>query len=137
MIIAYLDTVGGIAGDMTMAAFVSAGVPIETLSAGLANLGIGGFELAATHVKRNSVDAVHIDVVTTEDRHVHRNLGDVTAILEGSTLSARVKERALSVFRVLAAAEAHIHATTPERVHFHEVGALDSIVDVVGSALCM
>ena len=137
MTIAYLDTVGGIAGDMTMAAFVSAGVPLAVLSEGLGRLGLGGFELAAKHVKRSSVDAVHIDVVTTEDPHVHRNLGDVTAILEGSTLSGLVKERALSVFRVLAEAEAHIHATTPERVHFHEVGALDSIVDVVGSAICM
>ena len=137
MTIAYLDTVGGIAGDMTMAAFVSAGVPLDWLSEELRHLGIGGFELSARHVKRNSVDAVHIDVVTTEDAHVHRQLRDVLAILDASTIPLRAKERARSVFRLIAEAEAHIHATTPEQVHFHEVGALDSIVDVVGSALCM
>ncbi len=137
MTIAYLDTVGGIAGDMTMAAFVSAGVPLETLTAELGRLGVGGFELAARHVKRNSVDAVHIDVVTTEDPHVHRKLADVTGILDNSSLPSRVKERAHSVFLVIAEAEARVHGTTPERVHFHEVGALDSIVDIVGSAICM
>lgn len=137
MTIAYLDTVGGIAGDMTMAAFVSAGVPLDWLSGELRHLGIGGFELSARHVKRNSVDAVHIDVVTTEDAHVHRQLKDVLAILDASAFPPRARERARDVFRVIAEAEAHIHATTPERVHFHEVGALDSIVDVVGSVLCM
>ena len=137
MKIAYLDTVGGIAGDMTMAAFVSAGVPFETLKAELGRLGIGGFELSARHVRRSSVDAVHIDVITTAEHHVHRQLKDVTDILDGSTLPAGVKERARSIFRVIAEAEARIHATTPEQVHFHEVGALDSIVDVVGSAICM
>ena len=137
MKIAYLDTVGGIAGDMTMAAFVSAGVPFATLKAELGRLGIGGFELSARHVQRSSVDAVHIDVITTAEHHVHRRLKDVTEILDGSTLPAGVKERARSIFRVIADAEARIHATTPEQVHFHEVGALDSIVDVVGSAICM
>jgi hypothetical protein len=137
MKIAYLDTVGGIAGDMTMAAFVSAGVPFATLTAELGRLGIGGFELSARHVQRSSVDAVHIDVITTAEHHVHRRLKDVTEILDGSTLPAGVKERARSIFRVIADAEARIHATTPEQVHFHEVGALDSIVDVVGSAICM
>ena len=137
MKIAYLDTVGGIAGDMTMAAFVSAGVPFDSLTAELRKLGIGGFELSARHVRRSSVDAVHIDVITADEPHVHRRLKDVTDILDASTLSAGVKERARSIFRVIADAEARVHATAPERVHFHEVGALDSIVDVVGSAICM
>jgi uncharacterized protein (TIGR00299 family) protein len=137
MKIAYLDTVGGIAGDMTMAAFVSAGVPFESLKAELRKLGMRGFELSARHVRRSAVDAVHIEVITTAEHHAHRQLKDVTDILDGSTLPARVKERARSIFRVIADAEARIHATTPEQVHFHEVGALDSIVDVVGSAICM
>jgi uncharacterized protein (TIGR00299 family) protein len=137
MKIAYLDTVGGIAGDMTMAAFVSAGVPFETLTSELRKLGVGGFELSARHVRRSAVDAIHIDVVTAVEHHVHRQLKDITALLDASTFSAGVKERAHSIFRVIADAEARIHATTPERVHFHEVGALDSIVDVVGCAICM
>ncbi len=137
MKIAYLDTVGGIAGDMTMAAFVSAGVPFESLTTGLRKLGMEGFELSAHHVRRSAVDALHIDVITTGEHHVHRHLGDITAMLERSTLPPGVKERSRSIFRVIADAEARVHATTPERVHFHEVGALDSIVDVVGSAICM
>ena len=137
MKIAYLDTVGGIAGDMTMAAFVSAGVPFESLTSELRKLGVGGFELSARHVRRSSVDAVHIEVITEAEHHVHRQMKDITALLDASALSARVKERARSIFRVIAEAEARIHATTPEQVHFHEVGALDSIVDVVGCAICL
>jgi uncharacterized protein (TIGR00299 family) protein len=137
MKIAYFDTVGGIAGDMTMAAFVSAGMPFESLKAGLAALGIGGFELEARHVRRSAVDAVHIDVVLTAAERGHRHMKDVAAILDASTLPPGVKEKALSVFRVLAEAEAHVHGTTAEKVHFHEVGALDSIVDIVGSAVCL
>jgi pyridinium-3,5-bisthiocarboxylic acid mononucleotide nickel chelatase len=137
MTIAYFDTVGGIAGDMTMAAFVSAGVPFDLLRTKLGALGIGPFELEARHVKRNSVDCVHIDVIATAEHHVHRQMKDITAILDAASLPPRVKERAASVFRTIADAEARIHATTPDHVHFHEVGALDSIVDIVGSALCM
>jgi len=134
MRIAYLDTVGGIAGDMTMAAFVSAGVPFEELQRGLASLDVGGFELQARHVTRNAVDALHIDVVAAEERHVHRHMADIALF---SALPPRVKERALAVFGVIAGAEAKVHGTTPAKVHFHEVGALDSIVDITGSALCM
>ncbi|HTO92933.1 MAG TPA: nickel pincer cofactor biosynthesis protein LarC [Bacteroidota bacterium] len=137
MRIAYLDTVGGIAGDMTMAAFVSAGVPFDELKAGLSALSIGGFELLARHVVRNAVDALHIDVAVTEEPRGHRHMADIDRMLGGSALPARVKERALAVFDVIARAEAHVHGTTPDKVHFHEVGALDSIVDITGSALCM
>jgi len=137
MRIAYFDTVGGIAGDMTMAAFVSAGVGFASLQSELGKLGIGGFELSARHVKRSAVDALHIDVITTGGEHVHRTMSDIEEILDGSTLSPSVKERSRSIFRVIAEAEAHVHATTPDKVHFHEVGALDSIVDIVGCAICL
>jgi len=137
MRIAYLDTVGGIAGDMTMAAFVSAGVPFDELQKGLAALGIGGFELQARHVMRNAVDAMHIDVVAAGEHHAHRHMADIGRMINTSSLPPRVKERALAVFGVIARAEATVHGTTPEKVHFHEVGALDSIVDITGSALCM
>ena len=137
MRIAYLDTVGGIAGDMTMAAFVSAGVPFDELQRGLGALGIGGFELQARHVTRNAVDALHIDVVAAGEPHGHRHMADIERMFRDCALPARVKERALAVFGVIARAEAHVHGTTPDKVHFHEVGALDSIVDIAGSALCM
>jgi uncharacterized protein (TIGR00299 family) protein len=137
MKIAYFDTVSGIAGDMTMAAFVSAGLPIEILSGELGKLGIGGFELLARHVQRSSISAVQLDVAVSHDEHHHRHLHHVEAIILGSTLSADVKDRALSIYRVIAEAEAKVHATTLERVHLHEVGALDSIIDVVGAAICL
>ena len=137
MTIAYFDTVGGIAGDMTMAAFISAGVKFESLQSELGKLGIGGFELTARHVKRSAVDALHVDVVTTGTEHVHRTMSDIAAILDRSALSPLVKERSLAIFRVIAEAEARVHGTTADRVHFHEVGALDSIVDIVGCAICL
>lgn len=137
MKIAYLDTIAGIAGDMTMAAFVGAGVSFDQLSAELRKLGIEGFELAASHVKRNSIDAVHLDVVISHQPHYHRHLKDIRAIIDGSTLAPAVKERAQAIFSVIAEAEAKVHNTSLEKVHFHEVGALDSIVDIVGTAICM
>jgi pyridinium-3,5-bisthiocarboxylic acid mononucleotide nickel chelatase len=135
--IAYLDTISGIAGDMTMAAFVSAGLPIDELSTELKKLPLGGFELLGSHVQRSGIDAVHIEVVVSPGLHHHRHLGDIKVIIENSALSPAIRERATSVFAVLAEAEAKIHNTTPEKVHFHEVGAVDSIVDIVGTAICM
>jgi pyridinium-3,5-bisthiocarboxylic acid mononucleotide nickel chelatase len=137
MKIAYLDTIAGIAGDMTMAAFVGAGVSFDVLSAELKKLGLEGFELAASHVKRNSIDAVHIDVVISHQPHYHRHLKDIRAIIDGSALSSAVKEKAQAIFTVIAEAEAKVHNSPLEKVHFHEVGALDSIVDIVGTAICL
>ena len=137
MKIAYFDTIAGIAGDMTLGAFLSAGIPLEDLVAGLRRLELGGFELQASHVKRNAIDAVHLEVVVTEEPRFHRNLAGIASILERSSLSERVRRDALSVFTVLAEAEAHVHRSTVEKVHFHEVGALDSIVDIVGCAVCL
>jgi pyridinium-3,5-bisthiocarboxylic acid mononucleotide nickel chelatase len=135
--IAYLDTISGIAGDMTLAAFVSAGLPIDELSAELKKLPIEGFELLGSHVQRSSIDAVHIEVVVSQNLHHHRHLGDINSIIDRSALSPNIRDRAKSVFAVIAEAEAKIHNTTPEKVHFHEVGALDSIVDIVGTAICL
>jgi uncharacterized protein (TIGR00299 family) protein len=137
MRIAYLDTIAGIAGDMTMAAFVSAGVPIDELSHELTKLGVGGFELQANHVLRNGIQAVHLDVVVSQESRHHRHLKDIAAIIDNSRLSDRVKNDAKSIFAVIAEAEAKIHALPIEKVHFHEVGALDSIVDIVGTAICL
>ncbi len=137
MRIAYFDTISGIAGDMTMAAFVSAGLPIEELSHELKKLSIGGFELIGRHVQRSSITAVHVDVVISHEPHYHRHLKDIHSIIDQSSLSERVKEVTKSVFAVVAQAEAKVHNTTIEKVHFHEVGALDSIVDIVGVAICL
>ena len=137
MKVAYFDTIGGIAGDMTMAACISAGVPIDYLSAGLRELNIGGFELAAQHVKRSSVSAVHVDVLIPVPGQPHRHLKNIESMITSSRLSRGVKDRAVKIFRIIGEAEANIHETTLDRVHLHEVGALDSIVDIVGTSLCL
>jgi hypothetical protein len=137
MKIAYLDTIAGIAGDMSMAAFVSAGVPIDELAAELRKLPLEGFELQARHVKKHAVSAVAIDVAITHEPRYRRHLKDILSIIEGGGFSEAVKTKAGAMFRVIAEAEAKIHGTTLEEVHFHEVGALDSIVDIVGVAICL
>lgn len=137
MRIAYLDTIAGIAGDMTLAALVNAGMPLDELSSELKKLPLAGFELIGKHVMRNSISAVQIDVVISHTPNYHRHLKDINAIIDNSTLSQRVKEDAKAIFRVIGEAEAKVHNTTLEKVHFHEVGALDSIVDIVGVTICL
>lgn len=137
MKIAYFDTVAGIAGDMTLSACVAAGVPFDTLRSELGRLSLGGFELVARHVQRSAIDAVHIDVVIAHQPHYHRHLKDILAILDAGSLSPTVRDRATRVFTVLAEAEARVHKTTIDRIHFHEVGALDAIVDITGVAICL
>ncbi len=137
MTIAYLDTVAGIAGDMTLAAFVSAGLSIDELQSELKKLPLEGFELIGKHVVRSAITAVHVDVVISHTPHYHRHLQDIYALIDSSALSQRVKDVSKSIFRVIGEAEAKIHNTTLEKIHFHEVGALDSIVDIVGVAICL
>jgi uncharacterized protein (TIGR00299 family) protein len=137
MKIAYLDTVGGIAGDMTLAAFVSAGLSIDDLTRELRKLPVSGFELHAEHVRRYAIDAVHIDVTVTQEPHLHRDLNGIRAMLDGSALAPAIKERAKAMFALIAMAEAKVHNTPIDQVHFHEVGALDSIVDITGAAICL
>jgi hypothetical protein len=121
---------------MTMAAFISAGLPFEQLREELKKLPVDGFELTATHVTRNAIQAVHVDVVIPVEPHLHRTLAGITGLIDSSGLDPQVRETARKIFLTLARAEAKLHGTTVEQVHFHEVGALDSIVDVVGAALC-
>ena len=137
MRIAFLDTIGGISGDMTMAAFLSAGLPLDTLRTEVRKLGIGPVELIARHVTRSAITAVHLDVVVPHTHEHHRTLREIESTITSGTLTAGVKERALAMFRLIAAAEAKIHDTPLDRVHLHEVGAPDSIVDVVGAAVCL
>jgi hypothetical protein len=137
MKIAYFDTVGGIAGDMTLAAFVSAGLPLDDLTAELKKLPLEGFELTGRHLHRNAIDAVHIEVVVTRELHFHRDLHGIFSIFDQSTLSEAVRQTAKNIFTVIGKAEARIHNIPLEKVHFHEVGAIDSIIDIVGTAICL
>lgn len=137
MRIVYFDTVGGISGDMTLGAFVSAGVPLEALQTEVRKLNLDGVELEGRHCQRSGITALKIDVVVSGQHKHHRHLHDILEVIERSSLSSRIRERAAAIFTELARAEATVHHTTVEEVHFHEVGALDTIVDIVGAAICL
>jgi uncharacterized protein (TIGR00299 family) protein len=137
MKIAYFDTFSGISGDMTLGAFVSAGVSLDALSAEIAKLGLAGVELEASHIARSGISAVKLDVVISVSGKKHRHLKDILALIYESALSERVKRDARRIFEEVGKAEAKVHDTTIDKVHFHEVGALDSIVDIVGTAVCL
>ncbi len=131
---AYFDCIFGVSGDMILGALVSCGVPLTKLEAELKKLNIDGFELSEEKVSHSGIASIHIDVIT-EDQNDHRHLSHIKEIIESSGLSARVKEQSIRIFTMLAGAEANVHGTTPEKIHFHEVGALDAIVDVVGACI--
>ena len=137
MKIAYFDTIAGISGDMTLGALVSAGVPFDELHKEIHALGIGGFELQARHVERNGMVATKIDVVISEQPHYHRHMKDIEELIDKSSLDAGVKERSKKIFNEVAIAESKVHNTAIEKVHFHEVGAIDSLVDIVGVSICL
>ena len=134
---AYFDTIGGVSGDMTLGAFVSAGIAVNDLIQELSGLQLSGFELQARHIERNGIVAVKVDVVISEQPHYHRHLKDIEELIDRGTLNGAVKERAKKIFRTVAAAEATVHNTDIEKVHFHEVGAIDSLIDIVGAAICI
>jgi hypothetical protein len=134
---AYFDMVGGCSGDMTLGALVDAGAPFGELRSGLASLGVAGFELRASRDDRGAIAAtrVHVELGANADA-VERRLADVLEVIDkGRDLPPRARLRARAIFERLAAAEAKVHGVSPTEVHFHEVGAVDAIVDVVGSAL--
>ncbi len=134
--VAYFDCFSGVSGDMTLGALIDAGVDLRQLEAELDKLNVAGWELEAERVVRYGIAGTRLHVRTTE-QHVHRHLGDIAAILQASQLALDVQQRALAIFRRLAEAEAAVHGTTPEQVHFHEVGALDAIVDIVGVVIAL
>lgn len=137
MKIAYLDTISGISGDMALGAFLSAGVPIDDLRDGLRELHVPGFEIEARHVERNGITALKFEVIISEEPHYHRHLADIEGLIDGSALSGTVKERSKKIFREVAVAESKIHGVPVEKIHFHEVGAVDSLVDIVGVSICI
>ncbi len=137
MRIAYLDTLAGISGDMTLGAFLSAGVQLDRLIHELGKLNVSGYELSASHIKRNGIGATKVEVVISDAPSYHRHLSNINEIIEQSSLSGTVQDYAKRIFHEVAVAEAAVHNSTIEKVHFHEVGAVDSIVDIVGTAICL
>ena len=138
MKVAYFDCPSGAAGDMIMASLLDAGVPIERLRAELAKLALPGWTLGARQVMKGAFRATKVDVEIDAGAHRHhRSLRDILDILEASELEPSVKERAARIFTRLAEAEARAHGTTRESVHFHDVGAVDAIVDVTGGVIAL
>lgn len=120
---------------MILGAMIAAGVDPGALRAQLAALNVSGFDIDFATVDRSGISAIHA-VVRAESQRTHRHLSDINKIINDSNLTAKVKERASSIFGRLAEAEARVHNQPVESVHFHEVGGLDAIIDVVGAAIC-
>jgi uncharacterized protein (TIGR00299 family) protein len=136
MRLVYFDCPSGASGDMILGAVVDAGVPLEALQSELATLPVEGWTLAARQVQKGAFRATKVDVeIQTHRHHPHRSLRDVLGILEASRVRPGVKEHAARIFTRLADAEARAHGTTREAVQFHDVGAVDAIIDVTGGVL--
>jgi len=131
---AYFDCFSGISGDMTLGALVHAGCPLDHLRASLQGLQVPGWQLTAEKVWKNGMAATHVQV-KTEDTQTHRSLSTILGIIDKSSLDAEIKARASAIFTRLGEAEAAVHDVPLEKIHFHEVGAVDAIVDVVGASI--
>lgn len=135
MRIAYLDCSTGISGDMTLAALIDAGVDPAILRAAVASLGLEGVNLVTQTVIKGGFRATYVRVEHPE-QHAHRHLADIHALIEGAHgITPTQRDLALRIFGAVAEAEARVHGTTLDKIHFHEVGAIDSIVDIVGAAV--
>jgi uncharacterized protein (TIGR00299 family) protein len=138
MRIAYFDCFSGISGDMVLGAMLDAGVDIESVKRELMKLNLDGYEIRVSKVDRNGLAGTKVDVVVDKEKHIHSaNYGDIKKIIEKSGLSERIKNDSIRIFKRIAEAEAKIHNTPIDNIHFHEVGAVDSIIDVVGAAVCI
>jgi len=135
MTFAYFDCFSGISGDMTLGALVDAGVSIDDLRAELAKLNLPGYELTAEMVKRSGIAATKVRVLLDGKQQPSRRLSDIRNIIEASALPLSVQQKGLAIFSRLARAEAKVPGTTPDKVHFHELGAVDALVDIVGSVV--
>jgi uncharacterized protein (TIGR00299 family) protein len=131
----YFDCFAGISGDMTLGALVDAGADARELTERVALLGVDGYEISFEKVDRSGISATRALVRLTREEKKHRHLSHIEKIIDDSRLNDSVKERALKIFRRLGEAEARVHDVPVERIHFHEVGAVDAIVDVVGACV--
>lgn len=137
MKILYFDCFSGASGDMILGALVAAGASLSAIKAELAKLPLSGYDLQTAQVAKNGIAATSLKVIVQEDQQPHRHYAEIKEMLAASPLSPPVKQLSLAVFARLAEAEAKIHGQPLELVHFHEVGAVDSIVDIVGAAAAL
>jgi uncharacterized protein (TIGR00299 family) protein len=139
--ILYLEPIGGIAGDMFLAAALDLGVSPEELRSALSGLSVPGWKLSLSRAERHAIQGSHVDVVVDEavsSAHPHRSLREIEALIRGAgSMPERARERALRLFRIVGEAESKIHGVPVDQIHFHEVGAVDSIVDICGAAVVL
>lgn len=133
--IAYTDTFSGISGDMFLGALLDAGLPEQLLKKELSKLPVAGYHVQSAKTKANSLAATQISITITQEQHPHRSWRSIQKLIEQCDLQPEVKTKSLAIFTELAQAEAAVHGCTPADVHFHEVGAVDSIIDIVGAAI--
>jgi uncharacterized protein (TIGR00299 family) protein len=134
--ILFLEPFSGISGDMMVAALLDLGFSFEELQAKLNLLPLKGYQLSSQKCTRSGIQAVKFDVQAGHS-HVHRSFADIREMIQSSGLSSWVQEKSIAAFRRLAEAEGKIHGQPPDKVHFHEVGAIDSIIDIVGTMIAM
>src|SRR5258708_39992878 len=134
MKLAYFDCFSGISGDMTLGALVDAACDLEHLRADLRGIQVLGWNLTAEKVWKNGMAATYIKV-ETEDQSKHRSLGAILEVLQKSQLAPEVRHRSAEIFVKLGEAEARVHDLPLDKIHFHEVGAVDAIVDIVGACI--
>lgn len=134
MKVAYLDPPTGLSGDMLLGALVDLGVSLDVLQAGLAGLSLQGYELRASRVQKNGLGAIQFEVLV-HDEVTERHLADILAVVRESGLDHQIKAKALTILQHIGEVEAHIHGVEVEHVHLHELGGIDTIVDIVGVLL--
>ena len=134
MRLAYFDCFSGISGDMCLGALLANGLRMDELVAGLEGLGISGWEIRSQEVKQHGIAATDVEVIVSGEQP-HRRLGDILDLIGRSALPELVREQAMAVFTSLARAEAQVHGIDAASVHFHEVGAVDALIDITGAIL--
>jgi hypothetical protein len=135
-VIAYFDCFSGISGNMALGALLDCGIRKEDLLGEMSKLNLRGYRLETSEVNKAGLRGLLVDV-RVEEKQPHRHPADIEKIIRGSTLADRVRERALRTFQKLAEAESRVHGEPVETIHFHEIGAVDAIVDIVGTAICL
>ena len=135
MRIAYFDCFSGISGDMILGAFLDLGLDLDTLSGHLAKMKLGDYKLAVSREKRGAISGTRLNIQVEEGKQPHRSMAQIREMIGESRLPGKVKQTSLAMLERLAEVEGNLHQQSPEDVHFHEIGAIDSIVDMVGACI--
>jgi hypothetical protein len=135
MRIAYFDCFSGISGDMILGAFIDLGLDLDTLTHHLSKINLSGYNIGVSREKRGSITGTRLNIQVEEDKQPHRSMAEIRQIIGESKLPDQIKETTLTILERLARVEGNLHQQSPEDVHFHEIGAVDSIVDMVGACI--